>query len=113
MRALRSAFPAPRAWTESSSVSENGRLQFLHLTMFFEKLIEQHRVHCIVAHRVDLTVLVAYNQIWVHFGYVFGYQTKLRSAPAGSLLVVKRHRLQRQDRFASTVHRFDFLFKPL
>src|SRR5262249_4700631 len=26
--------------------------------------------------------------------------------------VVERHRLKRQDRFAGSVHRFDFLFEP-
>ena len=35
----------------------------LHLAMLFKELVEQHRVHCIVAHGVDFAVLVAHDQV--------------------------------------------------
>ena len=35
------------------------RSLFLHFAMFLEKLIEQHRVHCFVAHAVNLSVSIA------------------------------------------------------
>jgi len=78
--------------------------------MLFEKFVKQHRVHRVVAHGVDLAVLVAHNQIGIHIGYFFGDQAKLRR-PASVALVMERHRLERQDGFAGTVHRFDFVFE--
>ena len=34
--------------------------------MLFQKLIEQHRVDRVVAHSVDLAILVAHHEIGVH-----------------------------------------------
>ena len=48
--------------------------------MFFEELVEQHRVHRVVAHCVDFAVLIAHHQIGVYLVYFFGDQAKLRRA---------------------------------
>jgi hypothetical protein len=51
----------------------DGCFLFLHFALFFEKrlmlfqkLIEQHRVDRVVAHSVDLAILVAHHEIGVH-----------------------------------------------
>src|SRR6266508_3207808 len=79
--------------------------------MFFEELIEQHRVHCVVAHGVDLAVLFAHHQVGVHRIHFLSDQTKLRRV-FGVALVVEHHWLERQDRFASFVHWLDLLLEP-
>src|SRR6266508_5888277 len=79
--------------------------------MFFEELIEQHRVHCVVAHGVDLAVLFVHHQVGVHRSHFLSDQTKLRRV-FGVALVVERHWLERQDRFADAVHRFNLLLEP-
>ena len=48
--------------------------------VLFQKLVEQHRVHCFVAHRVNFAILVANYQIRVHFFYFLSYQAELRDA---------------------------------
>src|SRR6266568_8279352 len=74
--------------------------------MFFEKLVEQHRVYRVVAHGVDLAVLVANHQVRVYLGYFLGDQAKLRCIFCVAL-VVKRHGLERENRFAGAVHWFN------
>jgi hypothetical protein len=37
----------------------NRRLQFLYFSVLFEKLVEQHRVHRVVADGIDLAILIA------------------------------------------------------
>jgi hypothetical protein len=54
------------------------RFQFLNFPVLFEELIEQHRVHRIIAHSPKLTVLAVYDQIAIYLLYVFRNQTKLR-----------------------------------
>jgi hypothetical protein len=90
-------------------LSDN-RFQVLHLVMFFEELIEQHRVHCVVAHGVDVAVLIARHQARVHLGHFLRDQTKLRRICVVAL-VVKRHRLKRQDSFAGFVHRLNLFLE--
>ncbi len=84
---------------------------FLVLSVLFQKLIQQHRVHCVVPHGIDFAVLIAHHQVGVHLGYFLGNQTELRRAFAVAL-VVKAHRLKRQDRFAGLVHRFNLMLEP-
>src|SRR6266487_1245813 len=72
--------------------------------MLFEELVEQHHIHRVVADGVDLALLIAHHQVRVRFGYLLGNQTKLRRASAIAL-VMKRHRLERQDGFACLFHR--------
>src|SRR6266700_3415639 len=88
----------------------DGRLLFLYLAVFFKKLIEQHRVHRVVAYGVDLAVLVADYQVRIYLSYVLSNQPKLRSV-CGGALVVKCHWLQRKNSFAGPVHRFNVLLK--
>ena len=78
--------------------------------MLFEELVKQHRVQRVVAHRVDLAVIAAHYQVWVYFGYFLGDHTKLRCAPIVAL-VVKCHRLEREDGFAGFGRRFNLFFE--
>ena len=75
-----------------------------HLLMLLEKLVEQHRVHRIVAHSVRVMLFVAHDQLWICLGYFFSDQAKLR-CPFGV-------GFEREDRFAGAVHRFDFGLEP-
>jgi hypothetical protein len=71
-------------------------LQFLHLAMFFQELIQQHRVHRFVANCANLSVFITTYQIRVHLFYFLSYQTELwNSVRVDFLLVAKRYRLQR------------------
>src|SRR5436190_3664479 len=79
--------------------------------MLFEKFVEQHRVHRVVAHGIDLTVIVAHYQLGTHFSYFFSDQAKLCRTLL-VVFVVKGHWLQSEQSFAALVHRFDFRFKP-
>ena len=89
----------------------HSRFQLQYFAMFSEKLIEQHRVDCVIAHAIDLAVLVAHHQIGVHRSDVLGNQSKLgRACLIG--FVTKRYRLKRQHRFAGLVHRFNLFFEP-
>ena len=58
-------------------VSDTGLL-FLDFLVLFEELVEQHRVHRIVAHGVNLTVLVTNDQVGIYLRHFFGDQTILR-----------------------------------
>jgi len=76
--------------------------------MFFEELVEQHGVHCFVAHGVSFSVSVAGHQIGIHLFYLFSHKAKLRDAIGVQLVrVAEGHRFQRQDRVAGFIHRFD------
>ena len=81
--------------------------------MFFEKLVEQHRVHLLVAHAVGLSIFVAHDQVGVYLFHFLGHKAKLR-APAGSIFffVAERNRLKRKERLARFADRFDLLFIP-
>ncbi len=71
--------------------------------MFFQKLIEQHRVHRIITYRIDLAVLVAHDEIRIHSGHFLGNQSKLRRAGVVAL-IMKRHGFECQNGFADFVH---------
>ena len=51
--------------------------------MFFEELIEQHRVDRFIAHRVNLAVPVTHHQMRINLRYVFSNQSKLRDTLGG------------------------------
>jgi hypothetical protein len=74
------------------------RLKFLYLAVLFEKLIEQHRVHRVVAKGVNLALLIAHYQILTHVRRIFGDQAKLPSACWG-VLVLERNRLKCKNSF--------------
>ena len=44
----------------------------VNLATCFEELVQQHRVHLIVAHAIDLSVFVAHYEVRVHVGDFFG-----------------------------------------
>src|ERR1700732_690739 len=76
--------------------------------VLFEELVEQHRVDCLVAHRVDLSIRTANYQIRVHLRYLLSYQAELWDTIwIKPLLVAEDHGLQSEDGFARLVHWFD------
>jgi hypothetical protein len=42
-------------------LADGVRFQFLHFTMFFKELVEQHRVHSLVADRRELPLNYLYE----------------------------------------------------
>src|SRR5581483_3765766 len=91
----------------------NGDFQALHFLVLFEELVEQHRVHLIVAHTVGFPLLVAHHQVRINLFYFFGYKTKLRYACRIDLLfVMEGDRFQRKKCFAGLLHWLNFVFKP-
>jgi hypothetical protein len=42
--------------------------KFLDFAILLEELIEQHRVHLILAHAVGLSIFVAHDEIRIHLG---------------------------------------------
>ena len=86
----------------------------LHFAVFFEELVEQHRVHRLVAHGVDLTLLIASHQSGVHLFYLLGHQPKLRDALRVKVVfVAEGHRFERENRFARLVHGLDLVLETL
>jgi hypothetical protein len=74
------------------------RLQFLHLTMFFEELVQQHRVHRFVAHGVGFALFVASHESGVHLFHLFSHEAELRDALGVKLrLVMEDDRLKREE----------------
>src|SRR5436190_709670 len=109
------------AGLEAFALLRNRHLQFpqlatllLHFAVFFEELVEQHRVHRLVAHGVHLPLGVASHQSGVHFFYLLGHQTKLRDALRVKVVfVAEGHRFERENRFAHLVHRLDLVLETL
>src|SRR6267154_1743106 len=97
----------------------NPTILLLHLallfdkgTMLFEKLVEQHRVHLVVAHAVRFSFLVAHHKVGIYLFYIFGYKAQLRGASWINLLLVSEgNRFERQEDFAGFVHRFNLFLK--
>src|SRR6266446_1481602 len=76
--------------------------------MLLEELVEQHRVHRFIADCVTLAVLVASHQIRVNLFHFLSHEAELRNAIGVKLLLVMEgDRFEREDRFASLVHRFN------
>jgi hypothetical protein len=72
----------------------DGRLQLLHLAMFFQKLVEQHRVNRFIAHCHDFSILIASDEIRINLLYLLSYETELRDAIwINILFVAERDRL--------------------
>ena len=86
------------------------RFQFLDLLVLFEELVEQHSVDCAVMDAFDLPFFVTDRQVWVHLGYILGDQAVLQTVAAIDLLfITEDDRLERKERFAGVVHRFNLL----
>ena len=80
--------------------------------VLFDELVEQHRVHCVVAHGVNPSIDVPGHQVRVHLLHVLRDQAKLRRAFGVDLvLVMESHRLQRENSLARAVHRFDLILE--
>ena len=86
-------------------------LLLLDFPMFFEELVEEHGVHCFVAHAVDFSITIANDQIRIHLHHLFSDQAKLRCSFAVAL-VLEAHWLKSEDRFARFVHWPDLLLEP-
>src|SRR5215475_11895783 len=80
--------------------------------MLFEELVEQHCVYRVVTHRIDLPLIVAHYQVWVHLGYFLGDQAKSSSARI-IVLVMECDRFQAQDGFAGLVHWLNVFLETL
>ena len=53
------------------------RLLFFDFFVLFEELIQQHRVHLVVTHRLDLALVVAYHQVGIHSFHFLCYEPEL------------------------------------
>jgi hypothetical protein len=81
--------------------------------VLFQKLVEQHRVDLVVAHRVDFAFTVADDQVGIHLFHILGHQPKLRHAlRVNLLLIMEGNGLEREERFAGLVHRLNVIFEP-
>src|SRR6267142_2134490 len=80
--------------------------------MLLEELVEQHRVHCVVANGVRFSFFVGQHQRWVHLCDFFSDQTKLWCI-SGVGPVMERDRSQCQDCFTGFLHGGDVLLEPL
>src|SRR6476659_2366141 len=81
--------------------------------MFFQKLIEQHRIDRFVADGLWFSLLVAGDQLRANLGHLLGDQTKgERLRRIGIFLVTERDRFEREESFAAPVHRLDIMLEP-
>ena len=81
--------------------------------MLFEKLVEQHRVHRVVAHGVGLSFFIAHDQIRIHFFNLLSYKSELRCARGVDRLpVMEGNGVQCQERFTGFLHRLDVILEP-
>ena len=78
------------------------------LSMLFKKFVQQHRVHLVVAHGLDLAFLVAADQVGVHLLDVFGDEAQHRCASGIKLFfVAEADRLEREKHFTGFTHGLD------
>ena len=82
--------------------------------MFLQKLVEQHRVHCVVAHAINFAIASASHQIGAYLFYILGNQSEADWARRFDLLLVSEtHRLEALDYFAAPLHRLDLVLEAL
>src|SRR5207237_10157799 len=82
--------------------------------MFFEKLVEQHRVHRVVAHGVDFPLVVASHQIRIDLCHLLSHEAELRDARGIEVfLIMEGDRFERVDYFACLVHWLDRVVETL
>src|SRR6266480_1962028 len=92
----------------------DSHLLLFDLAMLLEKLVQQHRVHRFVAHRIRLPVAVAGHGIGVYFFDFLGHKAKLSDAfGIKRFLVAKGNGFECEDRFARLSHRLDLVFEML
>src|SRR4029077_5563409 len=81
--------------------------------MLFKELIEQHRVHCVVAHSIGFALCVANHQSGVDPFDFLSHEAKLRDALGiNSFLVMEGDRFKGKNRFADLVHWLNFILEP-
>src|SRR5262245_36171359 len=81
--------------------------------MLFEELIEQHRVHLVVADAVGFSLLIMHHQIRIYLFDFFGDQSELRgTVRINVLLVAERHRPESKELFAGFFRGPDFFLEP-
>src|SRR5215831_21390156 len=80
--------------------------------MFFKELVEQHRVHRVVANRVRFALLIASHQIGIYLFHVLSHESEFWSTLGiDFLLVAERDRFEGEDYFACVTHRLDLLLE--
>src|SRR5262249_11321315 len=90
------------------------RFQRLDLAVLFEKLVQQHRVHRLIATGDNLTLVITRHEIGVDLFHLLGHQAKLRDALGiERVLVAEGHRFEPEDHFARTAHRLDRFLETL
>src|SRR6266853_2760801 len=101
-----------RLFFECCSESCHTLFQFPHFPllleeslMLFEKLVEQHRVHCFIADGVEVPLSVMGHQVGVHLRHLLGYQAELWDARLIQLgLVMEGDGTQGQERLTGSGH---------
>jgi hypothetical protein len=80
--------------------------------VLFEKFIEQHRVHLIIAHTVGFALLIPHHEVRIHPFHFLGHEAELRD-PVGVkfLFIAEGNRFEREDRFARIVYWLDLVLK--
>ena len=92
----------------------DGRLLSLDSAMLLKELIEQHRVHLVVADAVGLSFLITHDEIGIHPLHVLGYNSQLTFACRINLfLVTEGDWLERKERFAIAIHWLNTIFEAL
>src|SRR5262249_13727719 len=82
--------------------------------MLFEELVEQHRVHCFIANRVNFPLCITNDEIGINFFNLLRDKAELRSALGIDLfLVTEGDRFERMDCFAGFVHWFYLILETL
>jgi len=80
--------------------------------VLFKELIEQHRVHLVVAHGVWFSFLVRHHQSGVDLFNFLGDEAKLLDALGiNSFLIAEGNRFKSEDRLAGFVDRFDLVLE--
>ena len=80
--------------------------------MLFEEFVEQHRVHCLIAHRVRLALVITRDERGADLLYLLGHEAELRDARRVKLVfIAEGHRFKRENRFARLVHRPNAVFE--
>src|SRR2546430_12754800 len=82
--------------------------------MLFEELVEQHRVHRLVAHGISFALVITGHQIGVHLFHFLSHKTELRDAFWIHVrFVLEGHRAECQQYVACVAHRLNVLLETL
>src|SRR5439155_1508058 len=82
--------------------------------MLFEELVEQHRVHRLVAHGISFALVITGHQIGVHLFHFLSHKAELRDAFRIHVrFVLEGHRVECQQYVACVAHRLNVLLETL